>query len=149
MEDQILDAPVLEKPALIYAGFWIRFAAYLIDYIVIMAAITVLSLLLFYADEESTSEPTLLYVFVFYGPYILYFIIMESSPWQATLGKKAVGIKVGNIHGERISFGHALGRFFAKIISGLPLCVGYMMAGWDSKKQALHDRVVNTYVFYG
>ena len=60
----------------------------------------------------------------------------------------AVGIKVGNENGERISAGNAAGRFFGKILSGLILYIGYMMAGWDKKKQALHDKLAGTYVFY-
>jgi len=71
---------------------------------------------------------------------------MESSESQATLGKRAVSIKVTDMNGNRISFGRATGRDFAKIISGLPLFIGFMMAGWTSKKQALHDMIAETLV---
>jgi len=69
----------------------------------------------------------------------LYFSLMESSTRQATLGKMALGIKVVGMNGERISFGKATGRYFGKIISGLILYIGFMMAGWTVRKQALHD----------
>ena len=73
---------------------------------------------------------------------------MESSSRQATLGKMGVGIKVGNANGQRITFVNALGRYLGKILSTLTLLIGFMMAGWDSKKQALHDKLASTYVFY-
>lgn len=73
---------------------------------------------------------------------------MESSVGQGTIGKMIVGIKVGDADGNQISFGNALGRYFAKILSFLILCIGFMMAGWDEKKQALHDKLADTYVFY-
>jgi uncharacterized RDD family membrane protein YckC len=69
----------------------------------------------------------------------LYYSLMESSPWQATLGKRALGLQVTDLHGNRISFGRATGRYFAKIVSGLTLSIGYLMAGFTRRKQALHD----------
>ena|SRR5436190_5272766 len=76
----------------------------------------------------------------------LYYALMESSNSQATLGKMACGIIVTDLNGEKISFGRATGRHFAKILSGLILLVGYMMAGWTEKKQALHDMIASTLV---
>lgn len=78
----------------------------------------------------------------------VYFAVMESSERQATLGKLIVGIKVGDSNGGQLSFGNAIGRYFAKILSGLLVCIGFMIAGWDPKKQGLHDKLANTYVFY-
>jgi uncharacterized RDD family membrane protein YckC len=70
----------------------------------------------------------------------LYHALMESSAKQGTLGKMALGLIVTNMSGERISFGRASGRFFCKFITSLiPFCVGYFMAGFSEKKQALHD----------
>ena len=69
----------------------------------------------------------------------LYFAIMESSAAKATLGKLALGIIVTDIRGNKISFMKATGRYFGKIISGFILCIGYLMAGFTEKKQALHD----------
>lgn len=69
----------------------------------------------------------------------LYYSLMESSAKQATLGKMALGIKVVDLDGNRISFGKATGRYFGKIISTLIIYIGFMMAGWTIRKQALHD----------
>lgn len=76
----------------------------------------------------------------------LYYALMESSSKQATLGKMALGIKVTDMNGNRISFGRATGRFFGKIISGLILNIGYIMAAFTQKKQALHDLMANCLV---
>jgi len=69
----------------------------------------------------------------------LYFALMESSAWQATLGKRAVGIKVTDMEGGRISFGRATGRHFGKFVSALIFYIGFIMAGFTEKRQALHD----------
>jgi uncharacterized RDD family membrane protein YckC len=75
----------------------------------------------------------------------LYFAGMESSGRQATFGKSVMSLRVTNYDGQRISFGHATGRFFAKLISGLiPFGIGYLMAGFTEKKQALHDLIAGT-----
>ena len=76
----------------------------------------------------------------------LYFAFMESSQNQGTLGKMALGIKVTNMNGERITFINAVGRYFAKILSGMIICIGYIMAGFTEKKQALHDILANCLV---
>ena len=77
----------------------------------------------------------------------LYFAGMESSARQATVGKSVMALRVTNGEGQRISFGHATGRFFAKIVSGMvPLGIGYIMAGFTEKKQALHDLIAGTLV---
>ena len=68
-----------------------------------------------------------------------YWALLESSSRQATLGKMALGIIVTDMDRNRISFVRATGRHFAKIISGIIFCVGYLMAGFTEKKQALHD----------
>jgi uncharacterized RDD family membrane protein YckC len=70
----------------------------------------------------------------------LYYALMESSAKQGTIGKIAIGLIVVDASGQRVSFGRASGRFFARIITGLiPLFIGYIMAGFTEKKQALHD----------
>jgi uncharacterized RDD family membrane protein YckC len=77
----------------------------------------------------------------------LYFALMEASFRQGTLGKIALGLFVTDLQGRRISFGRASGRFFAKIITGLiPLFIGYMMAGFTEKRQALHDMIAGCLV---
>jgi uncharacterized RDD family membrane protein YckC len=76
----------------------------------------------------------------------LYFALMESSAWQATLGKKILGIQVTGLDGRRIGFGRATGRFFGKFISALILSIGFIMAGFTERKQALHDMIAGTLV---
>jgi len=79
----------------------------------------------------------------------LYFSIFESSSMQATLGKRALGLRVTDLNGDRISFLRALGRWAAKIISALTLGIGYIMAGFTEKKQALHDMIAGCLVVRG
>ena len=78
----------------------------------------------------------------------LYEAIMLSAAPQATLGKMAVGIIVTDEHGQRLSFARATGRHFAKYLSTLTLLIGYMMAGWTERKQALHDFIASSFVVY-
>lgn len=76
----------------------------------------------------------------------IYYSLLESSAWQATLGKKALGLEVTDLEGHRISFGRATGRFFGKILSAFILLIGFIMAGFTEKKQALHDILAGTLV---
>ena len=71
---------------------------------------------------------------------------MESSSTQATLGKMAMSIVVTDISGNRVSFGRATGRHFAKIISAIILYIGYLMIAFTEKKQGLHDIIADTLV---
>ena len=75
----------------------------------------------------------------------LYYALLESSSWQATVGKKALGLEVTDLEGRRISFGRATGGFFGKIISAMILYIGFIMAGFTEKKQALHDMMAGTW----
>ena len=145
-----------------YAGFWIRFVAYLIDSIVLGIVLTPL-FFLFYAPTAMMSsmqdEPDPALVFSYLSGlmgfiafemiiYALYFAGMHSSKYQATLGKMAIGVIVTDKDGNRISMAKGIGRFFAKILSGLIMYIGFIMAGFDSRKQALHDKIADTYVIY-
>jgi len=77
----------------------------------------------------------------------LYFAYLESGEKQATWGKQAMNIYVTDLAGNRLSFGRASLRYFGKIISGLiPLFIGYIMAGFTERKQALHDMIASTLV---
>ena len=69
----------------------------------------------------------------------LYYALMESSSRQATVGKIALGLRVTDLNGERITFLRATGRYFGKIISGMILYIGFIMAAFTEKRQALHD----------
>ena len=76
----------------------------------------------------------------------LYSALLESGPKQATLGKRLLDLKVTNMEGERIRFGQATGRHFAKYLSAIILCIGFLMMLWDGKKQTLHDKLAGTLV---
>jgi uncharacterized RDD family membrane protein YckC len=76
----------------------------------------------------------------------LYFAILESSGWQATYGKRALGIMVTDVAGRRIGFGRATARHFAKLLSGLFAGVGFLMIAWSSQRQGLHDGLAKTLV---
>lgn len=78
---------------------------------------------------------------------VLYFAYFESSEKQATFGKQAMGIVVTDMRGERITFMNAVGRYFAKFISMIILFIGYIMQAFDSKGQALHDKLAGTLVY--
>jgi uncharacterized RDD family membrane protein YckC len=71
---------------------------------------------------------------------------MNSSEKQATYGKMAMGIKVTDLEGRRISFWRGLGREFAKFLSAIILMIGYIMAAFTERKQALHDIIAGTLV---
>lgn len=143
------DQPIYLKDN--YAGFWLRFAALMIDGIVIVVIIAILSMVFGIGMIDQTdSEEALFYIMSFYGfiqiLVILYFSLLESSKWQATLGKRAVGILVTDERGGKISFGRALGRHFAKLLSSIILYIGFIMAGFTERKQALHDLIAGTLI---
>ena len=76
----------------------------------------------------------------------LYYALMESSKNQGTLGKMALGLRVTDLDGKRISFGRATARYFSKYLSGFTLMIGYIMAAFTPKKQAMHDMIASTLV---
>ncbi len=141
---------LLEEPV-VYAGFWERFGAAFIDGIILGVIGYVIGLILPAAPGSSISTLKYIGASNFIGIAInwLYYAFQESSPAQATIGKRALGIKVTSMDGGRISFGQATGRYFAKILSGLILLIGYLMMLWDAKKQTLHDKLAGTLVVKG
>ncbi|MEO8150941.1 MAG: RDD family protein [Bacteroidia bacterium] len=150
-----------------YAGFWLRFVAHLIDNLVLSVpfAIIIIPFFLFTGFFDFThnfksmdqEEQKIAMTGIFMGAIIiailangiigwLYYALMESSSRQATVGKLVLGLKVTDINGDRISFGRATGRYFGKALSNLTLHIGYMMAGFTEKKQALHDIIADCLV---
>jgi uncharacterized RDD family membrane protein YckC/Tfp pilus assembly major pilin PilA len=125
----------------IYAGFWRRAAAYLVDSIVLLIPNVVLAMALQRREPASSLAQ--------FAVWWLYKSLMESGSRQATLGKMALGIKVTDVHGARISFGRATGRFFASLLSMLIFCIGLLMAAFTRRKQALHDLIAGTLVVRG
>lgn len=92
-------------------------------------------------DLQTTDLNTIVFVAAFF-----YFALMESSRRQATLGKMALGIEVSDTRGQRLNFSRALIRNLAKLLSMLSLLIGFMMAGWTERKQALHDFIADAVV---
>jgi len=155
--------PSLPSP---YAGFWLRVVAHLIDDVLLGIGIGILVLLgvgmvgvesirTMFANMngENPEIPAAMIsaiLFVSLASILLAWIYnaaMESSRHQGTLGKMALGLTVTDLGGRPIGFGLASGRYFAKIITGLiPLGIGYAMAGFTEKKQALHDMIASCLV---
>jgi uncharacterized RDD family membrane protein YckC len=154
-----------------YAGFWKRVGAYILDAIILyfpslliqkMMGVDAAKLAMTQAITNAASDPHLMLAAQqdFYAamwPAILlgilidwaYFAVCESSTWQASIGKLALGIRVTDLQGHRISFMRALGRYPAKMLSGLILCIGFLMVAWTQRKQGLHDIMVGTLVLNG
>jgi uncharacterized RDD family membrane protein YckC/Tfp pilus assembly major pilin PilA len=131
----------------IYAGFWRRFAAFIIDSLAVYAAGTVLWVVLLAVGSSRIVRPyALLALMVFSIGSLLYWVLFESSGLQATPGKLALQIKVTDLLGDRISFGRSLGRNVARIFSGMFFCIGYMAAGFTQRRQAFHDMIASTLV---
>ena len=141
----------------VYAGFWRRAIAYLLDAILLGFTIGVLVLgplmqhaglsadnpwILFTGANRQVFAVNLLVQMAFWP----YWALMESSVWRATFGKKLLNLEVTDLAGQRLSFSRASARYFAKIISGLTLLVGFLMAGFTARKQALHDILAGTLV---
>ncbi len=162
MNQTMAPPPMSPTPGPTYAGFWKRFAAYLIDKILIGVVtlfifVPMLALIGFSAISRDTyEEPSMGLLFALMSAYFatilvaivgewLYFAIMESMK-GATIGKMALGIKVTDMGGNMVSFGRATGRYFGKILSSLTLCIGYIIAGFSQQKQALHDIIARTLV---
>ena len=154
---QLKTVDMVREKMFVYAGFWRRFVAIIIDVVVL----SVLEIFVWFIIGSIIEfiNPIAKVGMVFGIPYVkfanyvvstvvdwLYFTLLESSYKQATLGKMALGIIVTDLNGNRISFGRANVRYWSKIISLLTLCIGYIMAGFTKKKQALHDMIANTLV---
>jgi uncharacterized RDD family membrane protein YckC len=135
-----------------YAGFWLRFAAILVDGLIVMGCFLVFWVIMllatFVVGLIAGVVPILgvvcgLILFLVYlavaigGPWY-YFAKQESSPNMATIGKRLLGLQVVDLQGQRISFMKATGRHFGKILSSF-LYIGFIIAAFTEKKQGLHD----------
>lgn len=141
-----------------YAGFWIRFWAASVDSITLIP----ISLLVFFKfgmdsfglfasggiENGLFGYGVLYFLLGIIIPWV-YFSLFESGGWQATPGKRLMGIYVVSSYGEKISFGRATARHFSKILSQLLFYIGYIMVGVTDNKQGLHDKICNTLVLRG
>lgn len=160
-----------EQGQLKYAGFWLRFAAYIIDQFVIGIAgfilfvpvilgVIAFGVVNFDGIDNFTdlcASDALLMIGGIIGMILLailisvvmkwlYYALMESSKFGGTIGKMAVHIKVVDMQGNRITFGRATGRYFSRIITNMTFLIGYIIAGFTEKKQALHDLIASCLV---
>ena len=133
----------VDNTVVIYAGFWKRLLAYIVDFFVMLPVFAIfgfiIGALIGPIDDGSSRLLAILMVWPYYA-------FSESSSWQGTVGKKVLGLKVTDINGNSITFGKASVRFFSKIISGLILGIGYFMAAFTARKQALHDIIADCLV---
>lgn len=147
-------------PAVRYGGFWIRFVAFIIDAILVEAVIIPFAVVLGVALGIAGHTVNMPIVGVrLVGSIVgmafgllaswIYEAWMESSSRQATVGKMIMQLRVTDEHGRRISFARATGRHFGKYISGFTLMIGYIIAGFTARKQALHDMIAATLVVRG
>jgi uncharacterized RDD family membrane protein YckC len=153
----VISAPSMITTTAGYGGFWIRFVAAVIDGIVVQAVVMPVAFIGGLAIGAASAAMSsfgqganfaaimIAGVFGFFGSW-LYEAAMESSTKQATLGKMVFGLRVTDFQGNRISFARATGRHFSKYLSGMILCLGYVMAGFTDRKQALHDMIAGTLV---
>lgn len=141
-----------------YSPFWSRLASYLIDGLIISAIISVLgslgvfSLIGISFDPSTLSDPNHSmannsgYMVITLIISTLYYAILQSSKWQATVGKKLMNNKVTNLNGERISFFTAVIRHLSMIFLSSIMMIGYVMYFFTKKKQTLHDLIAKTVV---
>ncbi|HEX5172505.1 MAG TPA: RDD family protein [Cyclobacteriaceae bacterium] len=149
-----------------FAGFWLRFVAFIIDSIVLSVVYLILlqpffsSVLPVGYDEWKEIGPQggvwgfSLWAYSYLGYpelflvviAILYHTLMESSKYQASLGKLALELKVTDVKGDKLSVAKALVRNASKVISSLTIMIGYLMAGVTQRKQALHDIIADALV---
>lgn len=150
-----------------YAGFWLRVLAYLIDAIIlgvfavpiVVGAAMAMGLGGIFAriprdgDPFVNGPPPIFLLFIWFcvllgvGGTWLYNALLESSEWQGSAGKKALGLIVTDMTGRRVTFARASGRHFGKIVTSfIPLGIGYALAGFTEKRQALHDMLASCLV---
>ena len=141
-----------------YAGFWRRFWALLLDGIVMNIVMIPIQMVVgapmwAYSDGDLTPEGFMALLSKFAALFFftclvqwIYFAFLESSERQASLGKMALGIKVTDLEGRRISFGRATGRYFARFITACTLLIGYLMQIFTRRRQTLHDLITGTLV---
>ena len=118
-----------------YAGFWIRFVAYLIDGVVVMIP----GMLII-----SAGLPSLLNLVL----GLAYWIYFPSSEYMATPCKMALGLIITDEHGNRIGAGTAAVRYIGYIINAITVGIGFIMIGFTEKKRGLHDMIASTQVVY-
>ncbi len=129
-----------------YASFGARLLAMIIDMVILNTASSMIQAPFLMLMLGNLNPTTMIVsfaapIFLFGGLSVFYTVWLESSAWQATLGKKILGLRVVGMEGQRITFWKSASRNFNKSISFLILGIGYLMPLWTAKHQALHDRM--------
>ncbi|HZV48769.1 MAG TPA: RDD family protein [Candidatus Dormibacteraeota bacterium] len=146
-------SPAVEAQA--QAGFWRRLVAFVIDAVLVTIGVALVFVVIsiFYGiallsspGPDQSAGVTLAMLVIVLVLLWLYWAGLESSPWQGTIGKRALDLVVTDLQGRRISFGRATGRYFAKLISNFTLGLGYVMVSFSDQKQGLHDMIAGTLV---
>ena len=157
-----LPTPTIKSSAL-YGGLTARFISFLVDttllvfsYSFVLYGISDAPQQLYtwenvFRDGDTLNQLIAVSKMVFYNPYFpvlhwLYFTVLQSSQKQATIGKFTLGLRVTDLRGKRISFARANLRYFAKIFSVLPFCLGFLLVLSTRRKQTLHDYLCGTVV---
>jgi uncharacterized RDD family membrane protein YckC len=133
-----------------YAGFWLRFLSGAVDVVLEAVGALLITIALdfvlqrfghfFGIDRWDAKVFTgFAYISILAVGSWLYCAFMESSSWRATVGKRLLGLQVMDAEGKRITFGQATVRHFMKFLSLFCLMIGFLMAGWTKRRQALHD----------
>lgn len=138
---------------MVYATFWQRAGALIIDTIIcyiadisIQKQAGVTDMLQYIVARQKVPASSILFFIVTTAISWLYYAIMESGARQATLGKMALDMNVTDTDGNRISFSRATARYFGQYVSAIILCIGYLMMFWDTRRQTLHDKIAGTLV---
>lgn len=156
---RIREGDVTVKSNQRFAGFWIRLVARMIDNVITSIAGYIFQIPMLAVMASMGSDPAKLNWWLF-GSTAAFAVIMSIvaagyyEAWflvkkGATPGKMILGLKVVRARGGEFRWGLAWGRYFAHLLSGLTMYVGYFMAGWDEEKRALHDRICDTRVVFG
>jgi len=153
---KLAEGAKLRTGPLIYAGFWIRFVAVFLDGIILWIVNTGIGFAAgagFYQSFGAGPRAMpgvvwgrqlmLLFISIFIG--VAYEVLLIGA-YGATLGKMACKIRVVVADGSKVSYLRSLGRYFAKMLSGIICAIGYLMAAFDEEKRALHDRICSTRV---
>jgi uncharacterized RDD family membrane protein YckC/Tfp pilus assembly major pilin PilA len=136
-----------ERPVVpLYAGFWRRAAALLVDELILFAGGIVVGFAVGIALRPAPAAGFMIGTLIGLALGLAYYTAFHGSPKQATPGKMALGVKVTTRDGNRISYLRAAARYFARWISSLLLMVGYLFAAFTGRKQALHDMIAGTLV---
>lgn len=137
--------------SLAYAGIWFRFVAALMDFLFGGAAIAftthvILDIVRLTSLASSVADSGTLYLVVLLPGYWLYYAGMESSPFEATVGKITLRLRVTDLDGHRISFARATLRYLGKLVSLGTFLIGFLVAIFTQRKQSLHDFMAETVV---